>query len=283
MVLLLPMKDSLTNSLENIQLVNPDLVPPKISNNVSAFPGESPEASAQPVVSSSQKALAHSINSRVSPWLTPLAYALGNVVLPTFFGKVEMIGQENIPQSGAVILAPTHRSRWDPILVGYAAGRCVTGRDMRFMVTIDECQGFQGWIIRRLGGFPVNPRQPAIASLRFGVETLQNQEMMVIFPEGGIFRDGEVHALKPGLARLALQAEASDPNLNVKVVPMSLNYTQTPPTWGTKVSVRIGTPLTVADYRQASTKENAQNLTTDLKTALQELAADEVIEPALAG
>lgn len=171
-----------------------------------------------------------------------------------------------------MILAPTHRSRWDALLIPYAAGRFVSGRDIRFMVTADEVKGVQGWLIRHLGGFPVNPRQPAIASLRFGLEVLQNREMMVIFPEGGIFRDKEIHPLKPGLARLALQAEASQPNLDVKIVPIHLDYSQEVPTWGCKVNIQIGQPLPVENYKQGNIKQEAQRLTQDLTTALNELA-----------
>jgi len=209
-----------------------------------------------------------------SRWLTPLAYGLGCwLLLPAYF-RIRVIGQEHLPRSGAVILAPTHRSRWDALLVPYAAGRFATGRDIHFMVTSDEVKGIQGWLIRRLGGFPVNLRQPAISSLRHGLEVLQERKMMVIFPEGGIFRDGQLHALKPGLARLALQAEASQPDLNIQIVPMHLTYSQEWPTWGCEVTIRIGQPLQVADYSdpQLPTKQAAQHLTHDLSDAIEHLA-----------
>lgn len=234
----------------------------------------SPLSSSQTALTQTQSNTA--IDSQLSPWLTPLAYVLGCwVVLPLYF-RINITGQENLPQDGAVILAPTHRSRWDALLVPYATGRNVTGRDVRFMVTSDEVKGIQGWLIQRLGGFPVNPRQPAIASLRYGLEILQNREMLVIFPEGGIFRDRKLHPLKPGLARLALQAEASKPNLAVNIVPIHLDYSQAFPTWGCRVNIQIGKPLRVADYNQGSAKQEAQRLTTDLTTALQQLVGVEV-------
>lgn len=227
---------------------------------------------AETTLSSAPTSQSISIDSHLSPWLTPIAYGLGCwLVLPLYF-RIRITGQENLPREGAVILAPTHRSRWDALLVPYAAGRFVSGRDIRFMVTADEVKGIQGWFIRHLGGFPVNPRQPGIASLRFGLEVLQNREMMVIFPEGGIFRDKEIHPLKPGLARLALQAEASQPDLDVKIVPIHLDYSQKIPTWGCKVNIQIGQPLSVENYKQGSSKQEAQRLTQDLATALNQLA-----------
>jgi 1-acyl-sn-glycerol-3-phosphate acyltransferase len=212
-----------------------------------------------------------SIDAAVSPWLTPLAYALGCWVVLPFYFNIKVTGQDNVPREGPVILAPTHRSRWDALLVPYAAGRFVTGRDIHFMVTVDEVQGAQGWLIRRLGGFPVNPRQPAIASLRRGLEVLQNREMLVIFPEGGIFRDQQVHPLKPGLARLALQAASSEAGAGIKVVPIGLSYSESMPKLGSEVTIQIGTPLDVSQYQQGTVKQNAQQLTADLEEALQQL------------
>jgi 1-acyl-sn-glycerol-3-phosphate acyltransferase len=211
--------------------------------------------------------------SRVSPWLASLAYPLGRaLILPSYFRKIEVIGQENLPRTGPVILAPTHRSRWDALIMPYATGRCVSGRDLRFMVTEDEIKGLQGWFIRRLGGFAVNPRQPGLATFRHAVELLRHGEMMVIFPEGNIFQDDQVHCLKPGLARLALQAEASQPNLNVQIVPISIHYTPLVPRWRCRARVNIGSPLAVANYCQGSSaKQNAKHLITDLTTALTDL------------
>lgn len=212
------------------------------------------------------------IASRFSPWLINLAYPLicwG--ALPLYFREIEVLGQENIPTTGPVILAPTHRSRWDPLLIGSTAGRWVSGHDLRFMVSANEVSGIQGWFIRRLGGFPVDPKRPAIASLRHGVELLQSKEMLVIFPEGGIFRDGHVHPLKPGLARLALQAELMQPCLGVKILPITLHYGHPQVTWGCGVEIRIGKPLHVSDYTSGNVKESARQLTSVLESSLKGL------------
>lgn len=220
------------------------------------------------------------VSSHVSPWLATLAYLLGRrLILPLFFRRIEVTGQENLPTSGPVILAPTHRSRWDALLVPYATGRGVTGRDLRFMVSANEVRGIQGWFVRRLGGFAVDPKHPAITTLRHGVELLLQGEMLVIFPEGNIFRDGYLHPLKPGLARLAISAESSHPGLGVKIVPVSLCYSQSFPQWGCDVKIRIGSPLQVANYNTGSVKQNAKQLTTDLEAALTEVSGQPVLKP----
>ncbi|MEM7793452.1 MAG: 1-acyl-sn-glycerol-3-phosphate acyltransferase [Cyanobacteria bacterium P01_C01_bin.118] len=214
-----------------------------------------------------------SCSSKLSPWLAPLVYKIGeDILLPNFFKNIRITGQKNIPTHGPVVFAPTHRSRWDALLVGLV-GHQATGRYLRFMVTADECLGVQGWAIKRLGGFPVDVRRPAIATLRHGVKLLQNQQALVIFPEGDIFREKPVQPLKPGLARLALQAEQSRPNLGVKVLPIYLDYDSPHPRFGSQVEVRIGEPLSVSNYvASGSAKRQAMLLTADLKESLESLS-----------
>ena len=211
--------------------------------------------------------------SRVSPWLPPLVYFLGReIVFPFYFGNIKVTGQENLPTTGSVILAPTHRSYWDALLVAHATGRGVTGRDPRFMVSVDHCKGLKGWFIRHLGGFPVDTKRPAITTLRHGVEILQQREMLVIFPEGDIYREGYVHPLKPGIGRLALSAELSQPELGVKIVPIGISYNQTYPRRGCQASLKIGSPLSVKHYSTGSIKQDAKHLTQDLELALKQLS-----------
>lgn len=217
------------------------------------------------------------VTSHVSPWFSCLAYPLSRyVVLPFYFGQIEITGQENLPTQGPVILAPTHRSRWDSFMVPYAAGRDVTGRDLRFMVTIDEMQGLQGWFIRRFGGFPIDTKHPGISSIRHGIELLLAGETLVIFPEGGNLpenRQRPVNQLQPGLARIALQAESTQPGLGVKIVPINIRYSQPIPHQGCDVAISIGAPLQVADYRTEteSVKRSAVRLTASLEKALKAL------------
>jgi 1-acyl-sn-glycerol-3-phosphate acyltransferase len=204
-------------------------------------------------------------NSQFSPWLISCAYFFGRrLVLPLYFSQIKIVGRENIPQTGPVILAPTHRSRWDSIMLAYAVGRPVSGRDIRFMVTSSECLGVQGWFIRRMGGFPVNVHRPAIATLRHAIELMQQGEILVIYPEGGIYRDGKVHPLKSGIARLALLAESSQANLGIKILPIAINYNQPLPHWGANVRIDIGEPIKVVNYNSGNLKRDAKTLTADL-------------------
>jgi len=215
--------------------------------------------------------LSDGLNSRISPWLSKILYPIGcYLVLPLFFSKIKINGQENIPLKDPVIIAPTHRSRWDAVIVPYAVGRFASGRDLHFMVSKNEVTGFQGWIIRRMGGFPVDTDRPQLCSVNHSIELLkQDKEMLVIFPEGGIFSDRQIHPLKRGVALIALQAETDKSERRVKILPVGIRYSEPIPKWRAEVTVDIGEPLTVADYLDSSLRKNSQKLTTALKESLQ--------------
>jgi 1-acyl-sn-glycerol-3-phosphate acyltransferase len=214
----------------------------------------------------------HPVNSRINPCLIRFCYFLGNyLVLPAFFRKITVTGQENIPLTGGVILAPTHRSRWDALTLPYAVGRLVSRRDLRFMVSANEMKGVQGWFIRRLGGFPVNTDHPGMGSLVHSVELLAAGEMVAIFPEGGIFRDQIVHSLKPGVARIALDVKTLKPEADIKILPVSISYNQPYPGWGSEVTVNIGQAINVLDYQENSLKRETVRLTRELCDRLKAL------------
>lgn len=219
-----------------------------------------------------QLATSETIQSHISSWLIRTVYPLGcNWLLPTYFGKITVIGRENVPPNHPVIVAPIHRSRWDALLVPLAVGRLVSGRDLHFMVMSSEFKGVQGWFIRRLGGFPVDISRPHASSLIHSVELLKQGEMLVMFPEGGIFRDHQVHPLKRGVARIALEVENQHPNCGIKILPISIDYDQAIPRWGTNVTINIGQSLDVASYKKAGMKKNSEKLTHDLENSLKSL------------
>jgi 1-acyl-sn-glycerol-3-phosphate acyltransferase len=214
------------------------------------------------------------INSQISGWLTKIIHPLGQyIVLPGFFREIEIIGKEYIPHTGAVILAPTHRTRWDALLIAYAIGPYVTGRSSRIMVTTDELKGIQGWLLRRLGCFEIDTTKPSLAVIRHSIELLHQGEMLTIFPEGNLMRDRVLHPLKEGLTRIATQAVSLKPDLDLKILPINLDYEHPYPKFRDRVTVQLGKPLQVNDYQQFSSKTGAKKLHQDLIQSLEELMA----------
>lgn len=185
-----------------------------------------------------------------------------DIALRLFFRDIQVLGRDHLPSAGPVLLAPTHRARWDALLLPHAAGRRVTGRDCRFMVTVDEMRGVQGWFLHRLGCFPVNQTRPSMASLRYAVDLLAAGQQLVVFPEGRIQREPSPLRLHQGLARLALLAVGQ--GVVVPVVPVGLAYSHSLPRWRDRATISFGLPLTL----EGQGREAAIAFTDDLTAAM---------------
>lgn len=199
----------------------------------------------------------------ISPWLSPVAMLLTqDLALPLWFRSIQVLQGHHLPGRGPVLLAPTHRARWDALLVPHAAGRRVSGRDCRFMVTLDEMQGLQGWFLERLGCFAVDQSRPSLSSLRYAVDLLRAGEQLVVFPEGMIRRDDGPIELQQGLARLAMLAAGQ--GVAVTVLPVGIAYGHPRPWPGDPAALCFGEPLVV----QGEGREAARLFTADLAAAM---------------
>ena len=104
-----------------------------------------------------------------------------DIVLRFFFSKKKIINNGfSIPTNSSVILAPTHRSRWDGLILTMAMGRRVTNKDCRFMVTKSEMRGIQGWFLKRLGCFSINQLSPSLSTLRYAINLIEKKEQLVV-------------------------------------------------------------------------------------------------------
>ena len=107
---------------------------------------------------------------------------------------------ERIPETGPAILACTHQSLLDPMLLASFSSRpqCFLARDSLFRIP-----GF-GWLIAKLGAVPVRRGAAgARAGLRLCMRILERGRVLVLFPEGTRSRDGKLQPLKTGIAYVA--------------------------------------------------------------------------------
>ena len=153
--------------------------------------------------------------------------ATQDIALRSFFKKRIVIGQEYLPLNGPLVLAPTHRARWDALMLTMAAGRRISNRDCRYMVTLSEMTGLQGWFLNRLGCYPIDQIKPSLLSLRYSVDLMAAGEQLVVFPEGRINRKSEPIKIEKGLVRLAQLAYKK--GVEVKVLPIGLAYSEVIP------------------------------------------------------
>ena len=177
-----------------------------------------------------------------------------DIVLKLFFSKKKIINNGfSIPQNSSIILAPTHRSRWDGLVLTMAMGRRITKKDCRFMVTKSEMKGIQGWFLKRLGCFSINQLSPSLSALRYAIDLIEKREQLVVFPEGKINKDGKKLVLKEGLYRLARLATKK--TTSIHIIPIGIAYSKVPPNFRGEFCLSFGEPIAINDYLNFSIKE----------------------------
>ena len=190
----------------------------------------------------------------INPLLGFLAmFVTQDIVIKLFFSEIKILNKSfSLPKNSSIILSPTHRSRWDGLILTKAIGRRVTNKDCRFMVTKSEMKGIQGWFLKRLGCFSINQSSPSLSTLRYAVNLILNKNQLVVFPEGKINKYGKKLILKEGLYRLALlAAKKTNP---IFIIPIGIAYSQVSPKIRAKVSLCFGEPLFVNENPNLSIK-----------------------------
>lgn len=145
----------------------------------------------------------HGLLSRLLGWVAGL------------FSDVDVTGLEHLPRRGGAVLICNHRSLFDAVALAAALDR--SGRDVMVLAKAELFRArLVGSVLRRAGVIPVQRGTDRAAdALTSAVASLRGGELVAVFPEGTIPKDGVLLPFKTGAARMALQAE-------VPVVPVVL-------------------------------------------------------------
>jgi 1-acyl-sn-glycerol-3-phosphate acyltransferase len=166
-------------------------------------------------------------------------YTLARIVLtlPTLLiYRVRKIGLENVPREGALILAPNHFSQMDHFFVGV-----YLRRKIRFMA---KSQMFGPplltYIYKHGGVFPVRRGHHDEEAIETAREILRQDEMLLVYAEGGRSRSKKLGKPKPGIGRIALESGAP-------VVPVAIYGSAKVRGWKRlrfpRVMVQFGEPI----------------------------------------
>jgi 1-acyl-sn-glycerol-3-phosphate acyltransferase len=176
-------------------------------------------------------------------------------------------GQENIPKSGPVIIAPNHMSYADwgtDSLFFYEAGRYPT-----FLIKASAFKvPFIGKMLYGAGQIPVNRgAADAAKALKQAEQALKEGEAVIIYPEGTATRDPGLWPMvaKTGVARVALATGAP-------VIPVARWGTQDVLPYGSKkpklwprqtVRTVAGKPVDLSEWTGKQTSARALRAATD--------------------
>lgn len=166
--------------------------------------------------------------------LLNLIKLIARVYFKTFYDfKVE--GLNNIPKTGALIIAGNHLSNADPPAIGSFAGLV---RDSRFVAKKElfSVPGL-GWFFRRSGYIPVDRARTIgdFGALKEVVHALEQGQSVVMFPEGTRSKTGKPQKPKSGIGFLVYKTGAP-------VLPVKVEGTFGWP-WVRKIRVKFGTVI----------------------------------------
>jgi 1-acyl-sn-glycerol-3-phosphate acyltransferase len=197
-----------------------------------------------------------------------MVYRLLQVVLATLFRAIyrpTVLGVDNVPRTGPVILASNHLSFIDSMVIPMVAPRRVA-----FLAKSDYFTGtgikgtLSRWWFTGFGMIPVDrdDSRSAQDSLDAALRVLSEGGAFGIYPEGTRSRDGRLYRGRTGVAWLALTSGAP-------VVPVALTGTEQIQPVGTtvprraKVTVQFGAPIEVAGRFDAVPPGRARREVTD--------------------
>jgi len=127
--------------------------------------------------------------------------------------RLKVTGLDNIPINGPVLLLGNHISWIDFALIQWA-----TPRTIRFVVHDDYYRmPILNWILKGVGAVSIRPENSRNAMQNI-INLLNEDCVVVIFPEGHISTSGELSDLKRGFEKILVECQD-----NVAVVPFAIN------------------------------------------------------------
>jgi 1-acyl-sn-glycerol-3-phosphate acyltransferase len=126
--------------------------------------------------------------------------------------KMELLGVENVPTAGGLIIAANHQTYFDPFWISVPVKR-----PTRYLAWSAAFKWpFVGRCLTWFGAWPLQLERSDPSAIRRSLQWLRDGGAVVIFPEGGRSTStGEMERFKAGAVRLALEA-------NVPILPVTI-------------------------------------------------------------
>ena len=179
-------------------------------------------------------------------------------ILSKIFYKYEVIGEENIPTEGNIIIAANHKSNLDAIFMGAAVRK-------REMAPIGKKELFEvkplGYILKKLNAIPINREKPDVSTIKSILRAIKEGYAVGIFPEGTRIKEPGFGKAKAGLGLFAVKSKSL-------VIPVSIisNYKLF-----NRVTVYIDKPISFEEYyKEKLTTEDYERLSQNVLEVIKE-------------
>jgi 1-acyl-sn-glycerol-3-phosphate acyltransferase len=195
-------------------------------------------------------------------------YRISKITLYTLFkvfNRLEVLGSENIPEKGGVIVAANHVSYLDPPLIAASVKRQVVylAKEGLFKVPI------LGSFIR-LFSIPIRRGRPQPSTIKEVTKRLGQGELILMFPEGSRSINGQLLDAKRGVGLIAAKSR-------IPVVPAFIRGTEKVlPVGGkflrpVKITVIFGAPIEI--NKEETDKQFQERVNRDIIEEIKNLKA----------
>ena len=186
--------------------------------------------------------------------LYPLGKMLCSVLLYPLY-RVKVIGKENFPKQGGVLLCTNHIDNLDPPVVGITCPRPVhfMAKEELFEAPILKT------VLPKVNAFPIKRGMSDRQALRKALSILKEGKVVGLFPEGTRSKDGVLQKGLAGAGFFALRGEGV-------VMPCAIIAPYKP---FKKLKVVYGKPIDMTRYREE--RVSAEEVTAVIMAEIQEL------------
>lgn len=117
-----------------------------------------------------------------------------------WWGRLEVVGLDLLPPTGAAVVMVNHDSAWDPVVVG------VAGKHRQFHALAKSSLWKyrpMAWVLNGMGQIPIERGRGDVGALSAAIAQLERGRCIGVFPEGTVSRGRQLRPLS-GAGRLVL-------------------------------------------------------------------------------
>lgn len=173
------------------------------------------------------------------------------VIFSSIWFNPKIIGKENIPLKGKCILAGNHVSDFDSFLL-FAS----TKRPIHILAKIELFKGPLGWAFKKMHLIPVDRSKKNPEAINKGIEILNNEDILGIFPEGTYHKETILLPFKGGVINFATKS-------NAPIIPFAIkgNFK-----FRSHPTIEFGKPININGITAKDKLEYLENTIKDMLT-----------------
>ncbi|NLP48921.1 MAG: 1-acyl-sn-glycerol-3-phosphate acyltransferase [Clostridiales bacterium] len=159
-----------------------------------------------------------------------IAFRVVKIIAKVIF-RIKYEGTENVPETGALVVASNHICLLDPVFIGLGSGRT-----LHYMSKSENFENrFLRWFYTNLNAFPVNRGHADRSAIEYAIKIVEGGGALGIFPEGTRSKDLTPQRPKSGAAFVARVAACD-------ILPVSV-YSESKIKMFSKITIRYGKPI----------------------------------------